>query len=138
MALKNPSNQINEIIYSDLDFFFNIHPVTMDVPMLKNVASIKRSIRNLVLTNRYEKFFKPTIFSGVLAGLFENFDPILVNQLKDKIKEVLQVEPRAIINDVLISDYEELDRNGINITIIFKPINRIRVETVDVFLERVR
>lgn len=132
------SIEIKEVAYSDVDFYFRPHPVTKDVPMLKNVQSIKRSVRNLVLTNAYEKFYNANIYSGVLESLFENFDPILVTVLKGKIEQVLQFEPRAILNDVLISNNETLDRNGINITIVFTPINRVRKETIEVFLERVR
>ena len=131
-------NQINEIIYKDLDPLFRLHPITKDVSTLSNVNSIKRSVRNLVMTNKNEKFYKPKIYSGVLESLFENFDPILVMKLKDRVKEVLQFEPRVVVNDVLISNYDDLDRNGINITIIFTPINRVKQETVDVFLIRVR
>lgn len=132
------SNQIKEVVYSDIDFYFRSHPMTKDVTMLKNVASIKRSVRNLVLTNAYEKPYKPNVFSGILSGLFENFDPILVADLKGKIEQVLQYEPRAILKNVNISNEETLDNNGINITIVFTPINRIREESVSVFIERVR
>jgi phage baseplate assembly protein W len=132
------STEIKEVAYSDVDFYFRPHPVTKDIPVLTNVNAIKRSVRNLVLTNAYEKFYNSDIYSGVLGSLFENFDPILVSVLKSKIEQVLQFEPRAILNDVAISNNETLDRNGINITITFTPINRVRKETVEVFLERVR
>lgn len=135
---SNKSNQINEVVYKDLDFNFKPHPITKDAVMLTNVNAIKRSVRNLVMTNSHEKYYRPSIYSGVLQSLFENFDPILVAELKNKIEEVMQYEPRAILQDVLISNYEKLDRNGINISIVFRPINRIREETVSVFLERVR
>lgn len=132
------TSQINEVAYSDLDFFFNSHPMTKDVIILHNVSSIKRSVRNLVLTNSYEKIYNPYVYADVLGSLFENFDPILVTKLKSKIEQVLQFEPRVRIEDIRISSVEQLDRNGINITIVFTPINRIRKETIDIFIERVR
>lgn len=130
--------QINEVAYSDLDFFFNPHPMTKDVVILNNVSAIKRSVRNLVLTNSYERLYNPYIYADVLGSLFENFDPILIIKLKSKIEQVLQFEPRIKVEDIRISSVEELDRNGINITIVFTPINRLRKETIDVFIERVR
>lgn len=130
--------EINEVVFSDIDFNFEAHPMTHDVPMLKNVNAIKRSVKNLVLTNAYEKFYEPNIFSDILASLFENFDPVLVAVLKNKIRQVMQYEPRAEFIDAVISESIELDRNGINISVIFKPINRLRHETVEIFLERVR
>ena len=89
------------------------------------------------MTNRFEKFYKPTVFSGVLDSLFENFDPVLVTMLKDRITEVLQNEPRAIINSIDVSE-TQLDSNQIVITINFTPINSKRIESVDLFLQRIR
>lgn len=133
------SNVINEVVFADLDLRFQAHPVTGDVTMLKNVDAIKRSVKNLVLTNRYDKPYRPSIYGGVLESLFENFDPILVMQLRDLIKTVLQYEPRA--TNILV-DVEEIsnniDKNGINISVTFTPVNSSFNVTVDIFLERVR
>ena len=133
------NNVINEVIFSDIDLKFKIHPVTSDVPLLKNIEAIKRSVKNLVLTNRYDKPYRPSIYGGVLDSLFENFDPILVMQLKDMIKTVLQYEPRATNVSVEAQEIiSNLDRNGINISIQFQPINFTYNVTVDVFLEKIR
>lgn len=132
-------NAINEVIFSDLDLKFKIHPITADVPILKNVDAIRRAVKNLVLTNRFDRPYRPSIYGGVLESLFENFDPILVMQLRDAIKTVLQYEPRATNVEVDAEQIaDNLDRNGININIKFRPVNSTSVVSVDVFLEKIR
>lgn len=134
-----PNNPNNKIIFSDLDLKFQVHPITGDVPLLKNVDAIKRSVKNLVLTNRFDKPYQPSIYGGVLESLFENFDPLLVMQLRTNIQTVLQFEPR--IKDVKVNAQQvvgELDKNGININIEFTPINALTTVSVDVFLQRIR
>ncbi|SVD68203.1 uncharacterized protein METZ01_LOCUS421057, partial [marine metagenome] len=51
--------------YTDLDLFFNKRGTSKDITKVTNIQAVKRSIRNLVLTNHYEKPFHPEIGSGV-------------------------------------------------------------------------
>ena len=82
-------------IYSDLDLLFT-RKDTKDVNILKDIAAVKRSVRNLVLMNHYEKPFHPEIGSGIREMLFENIDPITADVLSAKVSEVISTyEPRA-------------------------------------------
>ena len=63
-------------IYSDLDLFFQKKNSNSDVNIIEDVQAVKRSIRNLVLLNTYEKPFHPEIAGGVRELLFENMTPI--------------------------------------------------------------
>ena len=124
--------------YKDLDLFFDKKNVSKDITKLTDIAAVKRSIRNLVLTNHYEKPFHPEIGSGVRDVLFENMTPITAHILTKKIEMVIEnFEPRARLINVRASP--NLDRNEYECTISFYVVNT-PTELVDltVFLERLR
>ena len=124
--------------YRDLDLFFGRKPVSGDVNILTDVINIKRAVRNLVLTNIYEKPFHPEIGSGVRDMLFENMTPLTSIILSKKVEEVIEnFEPRVRLMSV--SARPDLDRNIYEMTIEFFIINApTELVTVDVFLERLR
>ncbi|SVB24138.1 uncharacterized protein METZ01_LOCUS176992, partial [marine metagenome] len=97
---------------------FGINPVTGDVTTVTDVIAVKRSVRNLLLTNHYDRPFHPEIGSNVPALLFENVGPITGNQLQRAIEEMIgNFEPRARITAVECVPIAE--SNSYNITIHF-------------------
>ena len=124
--------------YRDLDLFFGRKPVSGDVNILTDVTNIKRAVRNLVLTNIYEKPFHPEIGSGVRDMLFENMTPLTSIILSKKVEEVIEnFEPRVRLMSV--SARPDLDRNIYEMTIEFFIMNApTELVTVDLFLERLR
>ena len=124
--------------YRDLDLFFGRKPVSGDVNTLTDVANIKRAVRNLILTNVYEKPFHPEIGSGVRDMLFEPMSALTAHVLTRKIEDVIEnFEPRAKI--IGVSAQPNLDRNEYRVTINFFVLNA-PTELVDLtlFLERLR
>ena len=123
--------------YSDLDLDFIAHPTTKDVVAKTGADAIKRSVRNLVLTNFYEKPFRPGIGSNALKLLFDNMSPLVANFLVNAIAEVIQnYEPRVqLVNVTVETDY---DNNGYNARLDFIVLNRNEPLTTTIFLERVR
>ena len=124
--------------YVDLDLFFGKKSSNSDIQDLTNVKSVKRSIRNLILTNHFEKPFHPEIGSGVRDMLFENMTPVTAHILARKIEDViLNFEPRARLVGVRAEPI--LDRNTYEVTIEFYVVNQ-PTELVDlsVMLERLR
>ena len=118
---KNNSS-LNSRVYSDLDLFFTKRSVDKDVNTLTNVQAIKRSVRNLVLTNFYEKPFHPEIGSGVRELLFENANPLTSIAISQAITEVINnYEPRARLNSVTV--FDNLDANEYEITVNFTVVN---------------
>jgi len=108
--------------YSDLDLFFSAKGVSKDISKVTDIQAVKRSIRNLVLTNHYEKPFHPEIGSGVRDMLFEPMTPITANILARKIEDVIEnFEPRAKL--VGIRAFPNLDRNEYEVTIEFYVVN---------------
>ena len=82
--------------YSDLDLFFAKKATSKDIRKVTDIQAVKRSVRNLVLTNHYEKPFHPEIGSGVRGILFEPMTPLTAYVLTRKIEDVIKnFEPRA-------------------------------------------
>jgi len=124
--------------YSDLDLFFGKKTSNSDVQDVTDVKAVKRSVRNLVLLNHYEKPFHPEIASGVRDMLFELMTPITAQILARKIEDVINnFEPRARLVGVRANPL--LDRNIYEVSIEFYVVNQ-PTELVDltVMLERVR
>ena len=124
--------------YKDLDLFFSKKQGSKDVNKITDIEAVKRSIRNLVLTNFYEKPFHPEIGSGVRDMLFEPMTPLTAYMLARQVENVVENwEPRARLIGVRASP--NLDRNEYEITIEFYVVNT-PTELVDltIFLERLR
>ena len=124
--------------YTDLDLFFAKKATSKDISKVTDIQAVKRSIRNLVLTNHYEKPFHPEIGSGVRGILFELMTPITAHVLTQQIELVIEnFEPRAKL--ISVTAQPNLDRNEYECTIEFYVANA-PTELVDltVFLERLR
>ena len=124
--------------YSDLDLFFTKKTVGSDVNKVTDIQAVKRSLRNLINLNAFEKPFHPEISGGVRELLFENISPMVSAVLARKIEDVINnFEPRCRLVSVrAIPDY---DRNIYNVAIEFYVVNA-PTELVDlsVMLERIR
>ena len=125
-------------IYSDIDLFFGPNTGSKDISKVTDVTAVKRSVRNLILTNPYEKPFHPEIGSGVRGVLFELMTPITAYVLTMKIEEVIEnFEPRARL--VGVRAIPNLDNNVYEVTIEFYVVNApTELVTMEVLLERVR
>ena len=135
-AINDSSRNVRT--YSDLDLFFSAKGVSKDISKVTDIQAVKRSVRNLVLLNHYEKPFHPEIGSGVRGILFEPMTPITAHVLARKIEEVIEnFEPRARL--VGVRAQPNLDRNEYEVTVEFYVINT-PTELVDltVMLERLR
>ena len=133
----NKSNRSVRKFYKDLDLDFNRNPVTNDIPTIEDVDAVKRSVRNLVQTNFYERPFHPELGCGVRELLFENYNPIIGIFLKRKISEVItRYEPRVSLNDIALDD--EPDRNRLKVSIYFYVQNVPDPVVVETFLQRLR
>ena len=124
--------------YRDFDLFFSKKQGSDDVNKVTDIEAVKRSVRNLVLTNFYEKPFHPEIGSGIRDMLFENMSPVTAVVLARKVEDVIEnFEPRARL--IGVRALPNLGRNEYEITIEFFVVNT-PTELVDmtVFLEVLR
>ena len=135
-SLNDISRDVRQ--YRDLDLFFSKNQGNGDVNKITGVEAVKRSVRNLVLLNFYEKPFNPEIGSDVRYLLFENMSPLTSVVLAEAIEDVIEdFEPRARL--VSVRAFPNLDRNEYEVTIEFFVVNT-PTELVDmtVFLEVLR
>ena len=128
--------------WSDLDLDFIAHPTTGDVVKKTGVDAVKRSVRNLILTNFYDRPFRSYIGSNAQKILFDNINPFSATFLKNAIIETIENhEPRVTLlddgNDGVIVEMNP-DQNGYNVTISFIINNRGEPVMFSTFLERIR
>jgi len=126
-----------QILYSDLDLMFKIHAVRKDLVRSTNEQAIIRSVKNLVLTNHYERPFQAGVGSNVRKMLFEPITSMTANYLQKEIDQVIRTfEPRV---SSLRVDVEALpDNNAMNVVIRFYITNSTNLTRIDMLLERLR
>ena len=109
--------------FKDISLSFEPHPVTKDLPILKNERAIIRSVRNIVETIPTERFFNPDFGSEARSSLFENIDYAVLAIIEEQIRtSIIEYEPRVDNVQVLINS--EFDNNALEITIIFDVIGQ--------------
>tara|TARA_R110002020_G_scaffold71401_3_gene184452 strand:+ start:2057 stop:2479 length:423 start_codon:yes stop_codon:yes gene_type:complete len=126
-----------KIFYRDFFTDFSRHAQTGELNTKTNEESVKQSVKNLLLTNKYERLFYPELGANLRALLFENATPAVYQQTKDYIQDVFDnYEPRA---EFITSDVSfDHDRNRADITVRFRLINSVEPTTLSVILERTR
>ena len=123
--------------YKDLDLDLTPHPISGDVTPLTGPDAVRRSIRNIVLTNLFERPFRPNIGSRSAHFLFENVDPLTKYALRQEILSAIKAnEIRAKVLQILIT--ENIDERRLEIEIDFSIENIPESFNVTIFLERVR
>ena len=125
-------------IYTDLNLYFQRNSSNQDINKVTDVQAVKRAIRNLVLTNHYERPFHPEIGSGILDSLFEPMTPTTALILTKQVEDVINnFEPRARL--VNVRAIENLDRNAYEVNIDFYVVNApTELASLDILLERLR
>lgn len=124
-------------IFSDIDLTFKRTPVTGDVAMRYNEQAVIASVRNLLLTNFYERPFQPNVGSNLTGLLFEPATNITASILSDEIRSVItNYEPRAIINSIEVT--LALDQNAFNVRLSFFIGNNTAPTNVSLLLQRSR
>jgi|TARA_B100000035_G_C20650584_1_gene400783 phage baseplate assembly protein W len=123
--------------FKDLDLDFTRNIVTNDVVKIEDVNAVKRSVRNLIQTNHFERPFHPELGCGIRELLFENFTPLTGIFIRRKVEEVItNYEPRARLSQVTVN--EQPDRNAIAVTVYFYVMNMPEPVSVTTLLQRIR
>ena len=109
--------------FKDISLSFDPHPVTKDLPILKNERAIIRSVRNIVETIPTERFFNPDFGSEVRSSLFGIIDYATLSIIEEQIKTSINLyEPR--VENVQVSVNSEFDNNALEVTVIFDIIGQ--------------
>ena len=134
MATTNIDSTRN---FVDLDLNFSIHPIRKDISTYKSEYAVINSVKNLILTNHYEKPFRPQVGSNIRRLLFENIDSIIAAQIERAVTETIEnFEPRVSVSN--ITAIPDPDNNRYNLRLEFFVINQTSPITINFFLERIR
>jgi phage baseplate assembly protein W len=113
MAIQTPSR-----LYSDVDLTFVPHPQTGDLPLRVDINAVKQSLKNLILTNYYERLFHPEIGSPIRKLLFEPIDIITSHAIQQGLERLIaNFEPRVVLESLAVTP--NYDNNEYVITINF-------------------
>ena len=124
--------------FKDISLSFDPHPVTKDLPVLRNERAITRSVRNLVQTIPGERFFNPVLGSGVRRLLFDFIDVATADAIESEIlTTVANFEPR--VSNVQVQVEPRPDRNNFDVTVFFDIIGQsLPSQTFSFILEPTR
>ena len=124
-------------IYSDLDLTFNMIPTTHDVALRYDDQSVVASVRNLLLTNFYERPFQPNVGSNINRLLFEQATPLTAKIISDDITNTIKnYEPRVKINDLQVTLNSDL--NSFNVYLSVYIGNNTLPTNISLILQRSR
>lgn len=122
--------------YRDLDLLFKAHPITGDVTTRSDVEAVKRSVKNIVLTNHYERPFKPGFGGSIRDLLFELNTARKIRKVEKRIVDMLETfEPRISNIQVRVGD---TDTNAVNMQVFYTIKNTERKQEVDFKITRAR
>lgn len=120
----------------DIDFSFKRHPLTGDIATKTDSSALKQSIRNIVLTNYYERGFNVELASNLNASLFENVGNLMLQQVRDNISNsLINFEPDCELLDVEVIDNDD---NSITVTIYYNEFTNPDTQSISIELTRLR
>ena len=132
----NTINSATKESYTDVDIMFTAHPVSKDVTTKKDADAVKRSVRNILLTNNYERPFKPNFGANLRGQLFELQGIGAKRKIIGDIKEALYaLDPRVRNVQVAIG---ENNRNNVDVMVKYDIINGLGKDSLDFTVNRVR
>jgi phage baseplate assembly protein W len=124
-------------LYSDIDFTLAKRPVVNDIALSYDSQAIIRSMRNILLTKKYEKLWNPDFGANIDGLLFENISSVTSTALEKEITvAITNHETRVNLKSVVVTPY--IDKNAYSVTLTFYIANATQPTTITVFLERNR
>ena len=122
--------------YTDIDLNITPHPSSGDLVLKQDKEAVKRSVRNIMLTNNYESPFKPNFGANLRGLLFELADDMTKFEIRNQITEALEMlEPRVKIDQIYLNQSQP---NTMNVNIHYGVIGSREPQELEVILQRVR
>lgn len=122
--------------YQDFSLNFNRHPITGDISLVTDEMSVSQSIRNLILTDKYEVPFLPKQAGHIRGLLFELATPFTSMDASTRIKEVIHnYEPRATLLNVDVKLLS--DNNSMRVTIVYRTKTSYDDVILEFYLDRI-
>ena len=123
--------------FRDLNLDFTAHPVTGDVARVKDTTSVKRGIKNVLMTQNGERLFNPEFGSGIRNLLFEQMSDLTAQRLESEVRSAITSwEDRAELIAIMVTPEEIYNRYRVAVT--FRVINELEEQEMEVFLQRER
>lgn len=123
--------------YVDIPFFLSMNPFTNDFNVVKELSAIRQSVKNIIMTNKGERYFNDYFGCNIYASLFENFDYTMVISLQSRIANNLELyEPRIVVNDVRVLN--DAENNSLNIIVDIGVKYTNLLDTIQISLSRNR
>jgi phage baseplate assembly protein W len=143
MQKRSLPNSLKKITYKDFDLSFRRHPSTGKLLVKKNDEAVKQAVKNLVLTNRYERPYHPEFGGDIRSKLFENFTSISKSELESRINIAIgNYEPRVQLvseqNKPTVTVQEAIDNNALYVTVRFRNVATLNDIDLDINLNKVR
>jgi len=127
----------DRVIYSDFFRNFTIHPEKHDLARHVNEYAISEAIKNLIMTNKGERFFNHAFGSDLNTILFENISPFMMSALNTLITTAIKnFEPRAVVQTVQID--AQPDDNSVSVDVVYSLLNDTKPIKISFLLDRVR
>jgi len=124
-------------VYKDLNISFAKHPVRGSLSVLEDDEAVARALKNLILTNTFERPYSPLIGANIIGRLFEPMDTVTQHSIRKDIQTAIDnYEPRVTVNDIIVN-FDE-DRNAVDIKVVFRVDNQPNPAVTTVTLERTR
>jgi len=139
MLKRQLSTPVPKVSSKDFDLSFRCHPSTGKLLVKKGDEAIKQGLKNLVLTNRYERPFRPEFGGDVRKRLFDLFSTVSAADFGIQIETAVRnYEPRVMLDPYSISVRETSERNTLSINIRFRSAITLSDSVIDINLNRVR
>ena len=123
--------------FKDIDLDFTANHITGDVVTVKDSTSVKRGIKNILLTEEGERLMQPELGSGVRNMLFEQMTDINAQRLETEVLSAIEAwESRAEVLEIVVIPEEENNRYRVAVT--FRIINELEEQELELFLHRER
>ena len=134
--LKNKNKITARKWYTDIDLNITPHPSSGDLVLKQDKEAVKRSVRNIMLTNNYERPFKPNFGANLRGLLFELADDITKMEIRNQISEALEMlEPRVRIDEIYLTQTRP---NEMNVNLHYGIVGSREPQEIEVILQRVR
>ena len=136
MSLQNQNKITARRWYTDIDLNLTPHPSSRDLTLKYDKDAVKRSLRNIMLTNDYERPFRPNFGANLRGLLFELADDITKLEIRNQITEAIEdYEPRVVIDKIYLNEDKS---NNMFVNIHYGVRGVIEPQELEVILQRVR
>lgn len=123
--------------HRDLDLSLKIHPIRKDIIPLKDDNAIKNAVKNLLISNFYERPFAVDKGANLRGLLFEPADAITRISIKENIKKVIKkYEPRVQVKQIIVN--ELADQNAYKVLVFMKIKEFDTDQSVEIILRRLK